>query len=626
MIELSLQKITKFYGATQVLKDISFELNTSDRAGIIGRNGTGKTTLMKLIAGIENYNDGSMAFRKDASVGYLDQIPVYPDEYKVIDVLEIAFKEIATLRERMRVLEKEMSNISDGKLDKTMSKYSELQLEFERMGGYETEEKYSKVCTGLKIDNIFKQRRFNQLSGGEKTTVILGKLLLQNPQILLLDEPTNHLDVQSIEWLESFLREYKGCVLLISHDRYFLDRVVNKIIEIEGGKSIVFKGNYSTYTKEKELKLIRQEQDYKRQQKKLKEMEDAAKRFRDWGERADNKAMFKKAFNMEKRIEKMDKIDKPKQNKKIGLQIQRDRKNSKDVVIVDSLSFSYDSKPIFREADLLLRSNEKVAIIGKNGCGKSTIFKLLLGGIDPLKGTAKLGSGVKYGYLEQEITFPQPDKTVLDYIREELKYTEFEARSLLSKYLFRKDDVYKKISVLSGGEKVRLRLCVMLVNKVNTLIFDEPTNHLDIESRENLEETLSSFEGTIVFISHDRYFINKIANNIVEIKDCKFYKYDGNYDNYLEESKKFIDKIDNKKKIKKVKVRVNEDSKRKIKERKIEKLEQEIKDYESLIKKKNEEMELNQTDHIVLGQLFEEIQSLKEKLEELMEKWFELQD
>lgn len=624
MIELSLQGISKYYGAVKVLENISFELYSGDRVGMVGRNGTGKTTIFKVIYGIENYNDGNLSISKGKKVGYLDQIPDYPDDYKVIDVLNIAFEEVLKIKCEMEKLEKDMSVVQDKALETIMKKYSDLQVTFEHLGGYEISEKLSKVCIGFNIDEEYKQRKFIELSGGEKTTVILAKILLENPDILLLDEPTNHLDVNSIEWLEEYLKDYNGCVLIISHDRYFLDKTVNKIIDIENGKAKVYKGNYSSFIDEKEKQRKLQLEAYNRQQKKIGEMQEAVKRFRDWGTRADNEAMFKKAFNMEKRIEKMDKIDKPQNHKKLNINFSLNQKSSNDIVRVEDIDMSYGDKIIFRQADLIVKAKERIGIIGKNGCGKSTLLKLILGEETPKNGLVKLGSGVKFGFLEQEITFEDSSKTILDYIREMLKLNEFNARNLLAKFMFYKDDVFKKISTLSGGEKVRLKLCIMLEQDVNTLILDEPTNHLDIESREMLENGLSSFEGTIIFISHDRYFINKIANKIAEVNNYKLKVYLGNYDYYNEKKSAVKEIKETKKKKTTVKERTNEDSKRKIKLRKLEKMESLIQEHENKISHKEKEMKSYESDYEKLEQIYKEIETLKNKLNELMNEWIEL--
>ncbi len=631
MIELSLNNVGKFYGANKVLEDITFEAKTGEKIAIVGRNGTGKTTIFKIIAGIEDYNGGVLSIRKGASVGYLDQIPDYPDHYKVNDVLNLAFEKQYEIKEQMRELENQMSCTDAEKLDSIMNKYGKLQNMFEHMGGYEIEERISKICTGLKISEEFKNRAFNNLSGGEKTTVILGKILLQNPDILLLDEPSNHLDIDSVEWLEEFLNEYKGTSLIISHDRYFLDKVVTKIVEVEDKATSIYLGNYTYYVAEKKRRLDEQFKLYQNQQKKIKAMEDAIKRFRDWGTRADNEDMFVKARSMQKRIDKMDKVDKPiMERKKIQLDFNIQDRSGKEVINVERLKKAFGDNLILEDLDLHVKYGEKVVILGKNGCGKSTLLKILLNEYEADEGNVKIGSRVKIGYLDQNIHFENQEQTVLEAFREKFNIPIGEARGILARFLFYSEDVYKKVSTLSGGEKSRLKLCQLMYQDINLLILDEPTNHLDIDSREMLEESLSEFKGTILFISHDRYFINKIAERVTEIKNRKLVSYSGNYDYYRRKKEEELlknEKLEQSKKEKKNKVRKDISKKstdnNKAQAKAIEKLEQEIENIEELINNKNIEMEKNACDHEKLSEIYNEKEKLEEKLNQLMEEWAE---
>ncbi|KPU27144.1 ABC transporter ATP-binding protein [Caloranaerobacter sp. TR13] len=631
MIELSLNDVEKYYGANKILKKISFEVKTGERVGVVGSNGAGKTTIFKIIAGIGNYENGIISIRKGATIGYLDQIPVYPCEYKVIDVLNTAFEELFKIRRDMKKLEEKMNIMKGEELDKVIKRYGQLQSLFEYKGGYDIEEKLNKICTGLKIKEDFRERKFSTLSGGEKTTVLLGKILLQNPDILLLDEPSNHLDIESIEWLESFLNEYSGTVLIISHDRYFLDRVVNKIIEIEAGEAKMFYGNYSYYVKEKERQLLETYQAYKNQQKKIKDMEEAIKRFRDWGYRADNADMFKKAKNMEKRLERMEKIEKPiLEKQKIQLNFSISNRSGKDVIIIKELSKSFGNNIIFKKLNLHVRYGEKLGILGKNGSGKSTLIKILLNQYIPDQGEVIIGSGVKIGYLEQDIIFDNEDSTILEVFRDYFPMPEDKARRILAKFLFYSEDIFKKVKNLSGGEKTRLKLCLLMQQDINTLILDEPTNHLDIDSREMLEDALSNFRGTIIFISHDRYFINKIADRLVELEDKKLINYLGNYDYYKNEKEKRMlsNNINNQVKQKEIKKGHKERaSKRKMNvDKQICDLEKEIEHLEKLIEEKDKAMEKYKTDYIKLNEIYNEKQKLKLKFEELIDKWIELND
>jgi len=629
MIELALKNIEKYYGGNKVLDGITFEVHQGDRIGVLGRNGSGKTTIFKIISGMENYEGGTLSIRKGATIGYLDQIPSYTEDYNVIDVLNEAFKELFTLKQEMQKLEIKMANATQKELDIIIKKYGKIQIEFESKNGYSIEEKLGKICTGLKIDEDFKERRFNSLSGGEKTTVILGKILLQNPDILLLDEPTNHLDIESVEWLEEFLREYSGTVMVISHDRYFLDSTVNKIIEIQRGTSDIYLGNYSYYVQEKERRLTEAYEEYKIQQKKINDMEEAIKRFKDWGARGDNGKMFKKAENMRKRIERMEKMEKPIiDNKGIDLEFSVDNRSGKDVIIIEGLEKSFDKTPLLENLDFQVKYGEKVGLIGKNGCGKTTLFNILLGRIQADQGSVKLGANVKIGYLEQNIKFDNNDASILEVFREAYPVSEGEARGILARFLFYSEDVFKKVNNISGGEKVRLKLCILMHQDINLLLLDEPTNHLDIQSREMLEEALLDFDGTIVFISHDRYFINKIAKRIAEIKDKKIISYPGNYDYYVRKREVAADKerIQTKDRLKTTKKKNIEKPKNKDNsiEKALEEIELKIKNIEAQLEEKDIELNKYANDYEELSRIYEEKGHLQKERDILLEKWINM--
>lgn len=636
MIEVALNSVGKYYGANKVLEDITFEAKTGERLAIVGRNGTGKTTVFKIIAGIEDYNGGQLFIRKGATIGYLDQIPNYPENFRVIDVLNTAFQEEFKVRQQMRKLEDEMSKANPNELEIIMKRYGELQSKFEHMGGYDIEEKISKISSGLKITEEFKQREFEYLSGGEKTTVILGKILLQNPDILLLDEPSNHLDIESVEWLEEFLKDYKGSVITISHDRFFLDKVVTRIVEIEDKKTSIYEGNYSYFIDEKQRRLEEQYESYQNQQKKIKAMEDAIKRFREWGAKADNPKMFIKARNMEKRIDKMDKVDRPiMERKKINLDFNANGRSGKDVIQVRGLKKSFGDNLVLKDTELHVRYSEKVALLGKNGSGKSTLIKLILGEYLPEEGKIELGARTKIGYLDQNIHFENENLTMLEAFRQEQTISEGEARGILARFLFYGEDVFKRIRDLSGGEKSRLKLCQLMYQDINLLILDEPTNHLDIDSREMLEEALKEFEGTILFISHDRYFINKIAERVVEIRDKRTYSYVGDYSYYRQKKNEEILDESVKQSISKA-TKSNGSSKTETKKNStkvpskysiqinVEKIEKEIEEIEDSIKIKTKEMEKYATDHEKLANIYIEKEELEDKLSSLLEQWTEL--
>ncbi|GAA0182259.1 ABC-F type ribosomal protection protein [Clostridium sediminicola] len=633
MIELALNEIVKYYGGNIILNGITFDIKTGERVGIIGQNGTGKTTLFKLISSIEKQDEGSINIRKGAKIGYLHQIPIYPDDYTVIDVLDTAFEVVLKLKREMETLEESMSSTDSYNLEKLMKKYSFLMEKFESLDGYNLEENINKICVGLKFNEEFKIKKFNLLSGGEKTTVLLGKILLEKADILLLDEPTNHLDIEAVEWLEDYMKEYKGTVLIISHDRYFLDRVVNNVIEIEKGRSISYLGNYSNYVKEKEENLIQQKLQYDQQQRKIKSMEEAIKRFRDWGTRGDDERFFKKARNMQKRIDNLDKVDKPDlQRKSMDLSFSESNRSGKVVVDISDLNKSFADKIILKDANLHLRYLDKVALLGKNGTGKSTLIKII---INEENDNVKIGSNVKIGYLQQEVSFDDENLSVLDGFRQSVIVPEGRARGILAKFLFFGEDVFKKIKNLSGGERSRLRLCELMHHDINFLILDEPTNHLDIDSREMLEEALGEFNGTILFVSHDRYFINKLASRVVELKNRKLMNYDGNYDYYKNELNK-EEAINERVKVSKKKCKNKSSESNSYKQKKNNKnydkdrlkreskIEEEIYFIENKIKELEDKMLQYASDYSKLNELHQQKEERENELELLMEKWAEL--
>lgn len=629
MIEIALNKIQKYYGATMVLEDITFEAMTGDRVGIVGDNGCGKTTLFKIIMGIESYDSGGLMIRKGSTLGYLEQMPDYPEGYTGIDVLKEAFRAADEIECSMKNIEKKLEKASQEESEILLGKYSELQLKFEGMGGYEKEEKLSRVCTGLNLSREFLEKDFTNLSGGEKTTINLGRILLENPDILLLDEPSNHLDFEAMEWLEDYLREYKGTVLVISHDRYFLDRVATRIVEIESMVSACFQGNYSSYVEEKDRQLQLQLEDYENQQKKIKALEKSIARLKDWGRRGDNAKFFRRAFSMEKMLDRMERIDKPVLDKRtMCLNVDSGDRSGNQVIKIEALCKSYGEKVILDNADMLVRQGEAVSLIGSNGCGKSTLIKLLLGMEEKDSGEAELGSSVELAYLPQNIAFKDEKATVLEVFREDIAITEGKAREYLAGYMFFGEDVFKKVSGLSGGERSRLKLAIMMYNPANLLILDEPTNHLDIASREELEELLRNFNGTVLLVSHDRMFINNLATRVVELRGGRLISYHGNYEYYKEECLGF--KQENEKRVCNI-----EDSKPKVMSDnkaakpsgnpwKKEKLEGEIKELEDKLKAIEHEMENQSPDYQRLNDLFTNKLSMEKKLEKIMEEYFNI--
>ncbi len=539
MIEIGISNLTKLYGVDKIFENVTFDVKTKDKIGLVGRNGTGKTTLMKILAGYENFQVGQINKRKGLVIGYLEQIPNYEDDNTVADVLNKAFQTIHDIKEEMENLEKTFDNLTGIELESAVKKYSYLHDSYEIAGGYDTKEKLNKILSGLDITEEMQKREFNTLSGGEKTRVILGKILLENPDLLLLDEPSNHLDIKSVEWLEEYLSSYEGTIVIVSHDRYFLDRVANKIIELESDGVQIYNGGYSKYVAEKELRFLQAMKEYENQQRKIKKMEEQIQRYRIWGEMRDSDKMYKRAKELEKRLEKIDKINKPiVDKKKANFEISGVERTGKEVIKLDNISKAYSRKKLFSNVNFTLFYNDSMCILGENGTGKSTILKIIIDEIKSDSGEVKIGSNVKIGYLPQEVSFDREDISIVDYFSYYYSISLGEARKELANILFTGDDVYKHISTLSGGEKSRLKLGMLIYEKVNTLILDEPTNHLDIDSREVLEENLINYDGTILFVSHDRYFVDKIATCIGEIEDKCFKVYNFNYEGYKQEKQR----------------------------------------------------------------------------------------
>lgn len=535
MIEIELNKIKKNYGLKNILDGFSLELKTGERVALIGQNGSGKSTILKIIAKQERVDSGTINIRNGAKIGILNQI--YENEKEDISVekfLYKSFEEILKVEKKLNKLETQMSTEVDAdKLEKIINEYGRMQERFSLMGGYEIQERFNKICSRFYINKELLKQSYNLLSGGEKTRVNLAKLLLTQPEILLLDEPTNHLDIHSLEFLEELILKYKGTVLIVSHDRYFLDKVINKTVLLENGKENIYYGNYSYFLKEDERRTLAQFENYKNQQKQIEKMKESILTLRKFGDLAGNEMFFKRAKNIEKRLEKMEIIDRVDLNKKsLDLKFNIKKRSGNDVLKLENVEKKFDQKVIFKDANLTLNYGEKVALIGKNGSGKSTLIKMILGQDTNFQGELKLGTSIKIGYISQNIIFEDNEKTVLDYFLEGNNLSETEARSKLAKYGFRQENAFKRIGKLSGGEKVRIILMKLIQRDINFLILDEPTNHIDIDTREILEEALKEYKGTVLFVSHDRFFINAIANRVLNIEDYKIKSYYGNYDDF----------------------------------------------------------------------------------------------
>lgn len=527
----SVNNVMKSFGGNIIFENISLEIKNGERVGLVGRNGSGKTTIFGLLTGRESLDAGAIHMKKGTRIGHVAQIPKFDEVMNVYDVLSSAFKVEKELEKEMHALEKNMAEEQEqSSLQKLMERYGIIQEKFAFLGGYEIEANIMKVANGLQVTDLF-PRVFTELSGGEQTKVSLAYMLLQKPDLLLLDEPTNHLDLFAVEWLEKFLKEYTGTVMVISHDRYFLDEVVTKIFDLEDGEIHVYHTNYSQFVEEKEERLLQEFQAYQEQQKKIKKMKEAIKRLREWANQANppNEGLHKRARNMERALERIEKLKRPiLEKKQMGLQFEGQERSGKDVVVMKEVSKGFAGRPLFEQANLHVRFQERAAIVGRNGTGKTTLLKLLLEEINPDVGEIRIGSSVKIGYLSQH-TYGNVKSNVLEAFREYVAVTEGEARHILAKFLFYGPAVFKKVTQLSGGEKMRLRLAQLMYQDINFLILDEPTNHLDIESREVLEEALEQYNGTILAVSHDRYFLNKLFEKTYWIDECKLFEFAGNY-------------------------------------------------------------------------------------------------
>lgn len=533
MIEISLNKINKSYGFNNVLNNLSFDVKTNERIALIGSNGCGKTTTLKIIMGIESYDSGNISIRKESKIGYLTQMP--PKEDDNVSAKSVYLRGVQELIDLENKISDFVENMSSN--EKDIKLLDKLQEEFRISGGYSLKEKIEKIRNGFKITNELLDREYNKLSGGEKTLINLASIILSNPDILLLDEPTNHLDIDTLEWFEEYLSSYNGTVVIISHDRYFLDRTVNKIIEIENGNANIYHGNYSYYLKESEKRLMIEFQNYKNQQKEIKALKEAIERYKVWGAKSDNPMFFRRAKAIETRLEKMEVIEKPKTKSELRINLNVEDRTSNRVMVISNLDLKIGNKELLRNSHMEVYYKERVCLMGKNGAGKTTLIKNILNNTHD---NIKLGTNIKIGYIPQEIRFDNEDLTIYGHMRKIFVGSESELRSKLNQFYFTADNIDKKVKNLSGGEKVRLKLLELILKNANFLILDEPTNHIDIDTREILEESLLAYDGTILFISHDRYFINKIATKIVMIENKEMITYNGNYDSIKKKSNDVI--------------------------------------------------------------------------------------
>ncbi|HNX14605.1 MAG TPA: ABC-F type ribosomal protection protein [Oscillospiraceae bacterium] len=617
MIDLAAYELNKYYGSNHVIKGITFEVYTGEKVGLLGRNGSGKTTLFKVLTGEEPYESGTVSKASGKRVGMMAQIPEFGENDTAEDILRASFQEIADIHAEMKQIEGDED-------PSVLLRYGHLLEEYERLGGYETEVKLDKVTNGIGIDEKMRKSLFRELSGGEKSRINLARILLRDCDVLLLDEPTNHLDLASLEWLEAFLSEYKGTVVVISHDRLFLDRVVTRIIEITDGKADFYAGNYSYFIEEKEQRFLTQSEQYEQQQRKIRQLETAAKRMHEWAKQADSKALHKRAFAMEKRIEQMDKVDRPITARKLTAEFDSGRYAARELVTFENVGKRYGAKVLLRDLKLSVLRSERIALVGENGCGKTTLLKMLTGQEPCDSGEIRLGPSVKAAYMPQIITFEDDNATVLDTLRFFAGLSEERTRSILAGFHFKAADVMKKVGTLSGGEKSRLKLCMLMQNDVNFLLLDEPTNHLDIATREWIENALTDFEGTMLFVSHDRYFLNKFADQIWSMENGVITKYGCGFDEYLELTRPAEAAV-SKPKTPALKVNLKEKIPIKSRPEKAIPTEELIREAEAELGQVNAaiDSDLQNAEFVNMKALVEQKSRLEEKIDSLYDKWSE---
>lgn len=529
---LSCNNISKSFGTDVIIKSCSFNIEDHEKAAIVGINGAGKSTLLKIITGIEPADTGLVTLAKDKTLGYLAQQQNLGSDNTIYDELLSAKQYILDMEKELRSIEKRMNTADGDELENLMKKYSDLNHRFEMENGYAYKSEITGVLKGLGFSEEDFTLNVNTLSGGQKTRVALGRLLLAKPDIILLDEPTNHLDMESIRWLENYLLNYNGAVLIVAHDRYFLDKIVSKIIELDNGVATVFSGNYTDYAAKKAILRNMKLKEYLNQQREIKHQEDVITKLKQFN----REKSIKRAESREKMLDKIEIVDKPQElNDKMNIKLEPNVVSGNDVLTISGLSKSFDDVTLFDNIDIEIKRGERVALIGNNGTGKTTILKLINGIIEPDSGSIYLGAKVNIGYYDQEHHVLDPDKTIFDEIRDaypDLNNTQI--RNTLAAFLFTNEDVFKYIRDLSGGEKGRVSLAKLMLSNANFLILDEPTNHLDIVSKEILENALNNYTGTVLFVSHDRYFINAAATRIIELSNKTVVNYIGNYDYYLE--------------------------------------------------------------------------------------------
>lgn len=633
---LNATNISKSFGSNEIIKDATFLVNEHEKVAIVGVNGAGKTTLLKILTGEESADSGSITLAKDAKLGYLRQINNVDSALSIIDELYTVIEPILNMEKRMSQMQEDMKHLTGSELEELYSSYTALTHSYELMDGYAAKSRVVGILKGLGFEEIDFDRKINTLSGGQKTRVFLAKLLLEEPDIILLDEPTNHLDLRSIEWLESYLLNYKGAVIIVSHDRYFLDKIVSKVIDIENGNVQMYLGNYTDFSNKKQMLLDAKMKEYLNQQQEIKHQEAVITKLKQFN----REKSIKRAESRQKQLEKIERVEAPQtysENMRLSLDISKE--SGKDVLTIQNLSKSFDQKKLFWDINFEIKRGERVAIIGDNGTGKTTLLKIINGLLNPDTGEVIYGSNVSVAYYDQEHQVLHMDKTLFDELSDTYPdMTNTQIRNILAAFLFTGEDVYKKIADLSGGERGRVSLVKLMLSKANFLLLDEPTNHLDIVSKDVLENALNNFPGTVCYVSHDRYFINKTATRILDLTENRLLNYIGNYDYYIEkreaveeaanltnteQAEKPADVSESKKEW--IDNKTAQSQKKKIKNA-LNKCEKEISEVEDKLQSIDEEF-ANPENASNVGKLMElqkQKEALEKRLDKLMEDWEEL--
>ncbi len=618
MVDIQVRNLTKFFVIGEnILDGLSFEIQEGERVAVLGRNGCGKTTLFNILTGQMDYDGGEVYVNPNKRLGLISQIPKFPAGYTVEDVLRSAYAELMRIKGRMERLECEMTK---GATAEQLREYDALTNRFQSGGGYDMDVDADKICNGLGITARQRGQEFASLSGGEKTRVNLARLLLEKTDILLLDEPTNHLDLRSVEWLEQYINAFKGTVLAISHDRYFIDQVAQRVIEISGGHAEFYSGNYSYYVEEKQARFDLQLKQYEQEQAKLKQLGYTVERMKGWG--INNRSLYRRAMSIQHRMERIEKTGRPVQEKQLRLRFEERDFHGDEIFTIKNLSKSFEDRTLFSGVNLLVEGGERIALLGDNGTGKSTFLKILLGEEPCTTGKIRFGPSVKAAYLPQIIHFDHPERTLYDTMLYEKNCTPQAARDRLGAFLFEGEDVFKTVASLSGGEQSRLRLCMLMDEKINLLILDEPTNHLDIASREWIEAAVDEYDGTLLFVSHDRYFVDRFATRIWELENGTVRDYPCAYAKYRaikehEAAQKQTQTTEKKEKKEKPRAGNND----KALEKRLRAVEREVEKQEALVASYDPQIEAASSDYQELTRLLREKSEAEADLEALMEQW-----